>query len=153
MQMKEFEKLANAFRDDDVRALAQICGELVIPEDTLEFCKDCYVRKLVWSDPDIAIYILCWAPGQRSGIHDHPEKGCFMYLLKGRMTAINYNKHAYGAECSIRPGNWCIQTGTHQLHNMINGSERSISLHIYSPADYIPKFYDRPPSPSFWSDN
>lgn len=150
--MEGIEKVADAYRKGGTPEIVQACKELSIPEGTLEFCKDCYTRKLVWSDTDkdFSIYILCWAPYQQSGLHDHPDKGCFMYLLRGGLAITNYNELEYGTYGRVEQGDWCVQKGAKQLHNVINGEMPSVSLHIYSPVSYTPKFYDRPPPPSFW---
>lgn len=144
--------VAKAYQTGKVEDIVKACEKLVIPEDTLTFCTDCYTRKLVWTDEgaDFSVYLLCWTPGQRSGLHDHPEKGCFMYLLKGCLTVTNYNEREYGVTHNVCQGDYCVQTGAKQLHDVVNNDAPSISLHIYSPTNYVPEFYDEPPPPSFW---
>ena len=41
-----------------------------------------YQRNLVLKNTEVSIMILCWKPGQKSPIHNHPNQGCIMKIIK-----------------------------------------------------------------------
>ena len=43
--------------------------------------------------PFIDIYLFKWNQLKPTGIHDHAEKGCYIWLLKGVLKEDIYNKH------------------------------------------------------------
>jgi hypothetical protein len=88
-------------------------------------------------------YLLCWAPYQESGIHDHPDGGCKVKILKGALTEVCYSEeYPNGIAKAVSVGDYSYQCGTRGIHNIKNGAEQAVSLHIYSPSNYTLKFYD-----------
>lgn len=84
--------------------------------------------------PSRIAYLLCWNRFQSSGIHDHPEGGCLVKVLQGRL----HEETADGTTL-LRVGGISYQgPGVKGLHCIRSSKYRSISLHIYEPADYKP---------------
>lgn len=58
------------------------------PEDLRKeekWSNETYTRTLLDSGNDhYNLMLLCWGPGQKSPIHNHPNSHCFMKTLKGR---------------------------------------------------------------------
>lgn len=107
--------------------------------DQVRYSDDTYVRipLLVTSEPSRIAYLLCWNRFQSSGIHDHPDGGCLVKVLKGKLheTTVDSIK-------LLRTGYTTYQSpGVKGRHSMRSSKYRSVSLHIYEPADYKPKFY------------
>ncbi len=99
-----------------------------------------YQKKLIHVDDHFEIYLIFWSPYSSSPIHDHPEKGCVLKLLKGKLNEelyINKNTHVeYLKTISININDINNRNGNEILHKIINLNEMSISLHVYFP----PKF-------------
>lgn len=116
-------------------------------KDYVNFNKDTYVRNLVYQDDNIDILILCWNSYQQSGIHDHPENGCLLRIMQGKLTEEVYekdvdNKFILKEENKLLTDEISYQVGKDGLHNIINEDEEQVvSIHIYSPPNYRPQFY------------
>lgn len=120
----------------------EYCGN-----DWKEYCKFCnkkYKRNRVKINENIEMLILCWSKGQCSGIHDHPNNGCILKILKGNIKEEVYDSETM--KCikvnESYENDISYQEGKNGLHNIINnGDSCVVSLHIYSPPNYMPKFY------------
>ena len=93
------------------------------------------------------IIIICWKKDQQSQIHDHPENGCLLKLLDGKLQETKYKKYEdslYPTDTNIfdlnEPNNTSYLCGKFGLHS-IKALENSVSIHIYSPINYIPVCY------------
>lgn len=113
----------------------------------LSFSEEKYTRNKVYTNGDIDILVICWNNNQQSGIHDHPENGCLLRMLQGSIKEEVYikqdDKYTYSKtnylehnKVSYKEGNCCI-------HNIMNGNQLSVSLHIYSPSNYKTIYYER----------
>ena len=56
----------------------------------LNFSDKTHTRTKLFSNDLIDIILICWNTNQSSGIHDHPESGCLMKVLKGKLTENVY---------------------------------------------------------------
>lgn len=113
-----------------------------------KYCDNDYKRNLVYSNDKFKILILCWKSGQKAKIHDHPENGCLVKLLKGKLIEEIYKnnngKIEYVKSKTIYVGDISYQQGKNGLHKIINPfGECAVSLHIYSPSNYKPFFYEK----------
>lgn len=116
------------------------------------FCQEHYTRNLVYKDENLEMRIICWEAGQKCRVHDHPVQGCLVKVLQGTLQE----------ECFVRGeddsrdgplvctkinelglGGISYQIGAAGLHRISNnGTERAVTLHIYSPPGYLPEFFD-----------
>lgn len=98
-----------------------------------------YTRNLVSTDgKTYTLMLLCWSPDKESPIHDHPNAGCWMRVIKGTLFEKQY----------AREGSRLVPTtsreapeGTvlyiddninlHKVGCLTEGG--AISLHLYSP--------------------
>lgn len=91
------------------------------------------------------IVIICWKKNQQSQIHDHPENGCLLKLLSGKIEETKYINHKnslISTNTSIfHLNNTSYLCGKMGLHS-IKALEDSVSIHIYSPINYIPTYYE-----------
>jgi predicted metal-dependent enzyme (double-stranded beta helix superfamily) len=94
-----------------------------------------YTRNLIYKDDKIKILLICWNPNQKSGIHDHPNKGCLLKILEGNLSEVIYEKinkkFVVKTIKNLTTNNISYLEGKNGLHNITNGNDRSISLHIY----------------------
>lgn len=107
---------------------------------------DCsYYRKCVISNDYFEIYVMTWNRNKESKIHDHPENGCLLKVLRGILIEEIYEKNEDGYYCKskhdLNINDIGYQEGKTGLHKIINLDGLSATLHIYSPPKYVPKCY------------
>jgi predicted metal-dependent enzyme (double-stranded beta helix superfamily) len=111
------------------------------------FSSEKYQRNRIYINDQIEILLICWDINQKSCVHDHPENGCLVRLMEGELREDCYklsdeNKLVLVSSYDIPIGGISFKKGTTGLHSIINPSDkRSCSLHIYSPPQYVPRFY------------
>jgi cysteine dioxygenase len=99
-----------------------------------------YYKKLIHSNDQFEIYLIFWTPFASSPIHDHPDKGCVLKLLSGKLIEEVYSnknniiKHDHTNIITVNNVN--NRFGNKILHKIINLENISVSLHVYFP----PKF-------------
>jgi cysteine dioxygenase len=98
--------------------------------------------------------LVCWAPGQRSSIHDHAASDCFLTVLSGGVDELLYapvemEAPAPGAAVPCAPprlvgagalaaGDGCVShisnaAGLHALACAASATGGAVSLHCYAP--------------------
>lgn len=107
-----------------------------------------YTRKSIYTDDYIEILILGWEKNSESGVHDHPDGGCLFKLLKGNVTEVVYkrkedNTLQFISEKKLGLNSISYKESKTILHSIINGDERSVCMLVYSPANYVPNFYEK----------
>lgn len=99
-----------------------------------------YYKKLIHNNDKFELYLIFWSPYASSPIHDHPEQGCFLKLLSGKLIEeVFTNKNniiKFDHRNIILINDVNNRYGNEILHKIINLDELSISLHLYYP----PKF-------------
>ncbi len=110
----------------------------------IKFTDCCYHREIVYQCEQFDLIVISWAPGQASQIHDHPDQGCLMTVLKGNLKEKIYCKT--GSELSyiklndLAVGSIGYKQGSCCLHR-VEAPVESVSLHIYSPSRYQARIY------------
>eukprot|EP00536_Pseudo-nitzschia_multiseries_P013516 jgi/Psemu1/211857/e_gw1.580.5.1 len=106
-----------------------------------------YTRNLVATDHSTyALLVLCWNPGQRSPVHDHPCDGCWLSVLDGELTEVLYRNtntnsnvgnvgNPVGRNLLGTGMSSCISNATGLVHSVGNPSKtaQAVSLHLYAP--------------------
>nr|QDY52421.1 cysteine dioxygenase type I [Mimiviridae sp. ChoanoV1] len=106
----------------------------------VSFCQENYKKNLFYSDNNLEAFIVCWEPYQETKIHNHSDNGCILKILEGNINEILYNKDLKILKKNILPKNDIRYIDDNiGYHKMINGKEKTISLHIYSPPNFVPK--------------
>lgn len=116
-------------------------------KDFASFDNQKYKRNLVKKDDCVELLIICWDTWQGCGPHDHPENGCLMKILSGKINETIYDN----ASKVIKQDEFVRNSGdiTYKekdiiIHSIYNKySEKAITLHLYSPPNYKPNFYKR----------
>lgn len=90
-----------------------------------------------FSNSKFEIYIICWKPNQISPIHDHSENGCIMKVLDGSLKETLYDYDLYCQNDTIINKHYVSFIDNHIGLHKIEALDYSISLHIYSPPNYI----------------
>ena len=103
-----------------------------------------YTRNKVLERDDFDIYVLTWNPKCRSKIHDHPTSGCLMRVISGTLFECKYqsinNKLQTLSYTSLNNNSESSYIHNDLAYHEVGNSsdELSISIHIYSPKNYIP---------------
>lgn len=108
------------------------------------FSKDTYTKTVVHKNKYIELVIICWNIKQSSDVHDHPKNGCIIKVLNGELTENIYkiidDKIILTRKNYLSVGNIGYQEGTTGLHSICNDANiPSVTLHIYSPPNYVVK--------------
>lgn len=107
--------------------------------DYIIFKKDKYNKTILYRDNNYEVVLICWDTYCETKIHNHPENGCIMKILAGKLLEECFNKKLK----NINTNTYKINDTSYihdslYLHKIKNNEQQSISLHIYSP----PNFYD-----------
>jgi predicted metal-dependent enzyme (double-stranded beta helix superfamily) len=138
---------------------------VIIPNDlyvnSVEYDSVSYKRNVLYRDEELEILLICWMPGQKTPVHDHPDQGCLVRVLAGELHETLYNlgvryasaddkqsyfDHGYpegtlraAKHRSIGQGAVSYLCGDRGVHRLWNKSEApAMSMHVYSPPLYKP---------------
>ncbi|QKF93501.1 cysteine dioxygenase type I [Fadolivirus algeromassiliense] len=114
-------------------------------ESFIKFSNEKYLKNNVFSNDQIDIFVICWNNNQKSGIHDHPENGCLLRLMQGSLQedvyVKNNNDYEHIRTNYLHSNGISYKEGKSCIHNIINGDQKTVSLHIYSPSNYKTVYY------------
>lgn len=115
--------------DDDINIIKNI----KLSEYKIQ--KNKYVRNLLYRDNNFEILLLAWDKGSTTPTHNHPENGCVLYLIDGKLKEKRISEYCSidSIICKNKQSYIDDSIGKHKIEAM----EVSYSLHIYSP----PNFY------------
>jgi cysteine dioxygenase len=104
-----------------------------------------YTRKIVYRDNNIDIVIIAWNPHKESGVHNHPDRGCLLRIMRGTLIEKIFSLQK-DLECikeHILSDNMIsYQEGKNGIHNIQNATDEIIiSIHIYSPPNFKTEFF------------
>ncbi|XP_065841783.1 cysteine dioxygenase type 1-like isoform X2 [Oscarella lobularis] len=125
----------------------------------VQFDKHKYTRHLVdRGNGKFNLILLCWAEGQGSCIHDHPDSHCFMKILDGQLHESKYEWPEKGKEMTLigsRPlekESVAYINDSLGLHRIENKSHTTpaISLHLYSPPFQMCRSFDQRSGKETW---
>jgi len=104
------------------------------------FGRDCYRRNRIHAAKAYEALLLCWAPGQRSPIHDHHGSACALRVIEGIASETQFEFSPCGLIYATRTGHYAAgavtasyDTDIHQMGNLQSGRSNLLTLHIYSP--------------------
>ena len=105
----------------------------------ISFGKQDYKKNLVYRDNNFEMFVVCWLPNQETKIHNHSEEGCLLKILEGNITEELYNKNFVLQEKNnLALSDVRYIDDSIGIHKMKNNEVNTISLHIYSPPNFIP---------------
>jgi predicted metal-dependent enzyme (double-stranded beta helix superfamily) len=106
-----------------------------------------YNKEYVKVGKNIELIIITWGIGQMSKIHDHPDCGCLVKILSGKICEKIYEKMEDEDEIVFIEDNIltekCISYKesnkiVHKIEN--NFDDICVSLHIYSPPNFVSNY-------------
>lgn len=128
-ELKEFVNL-EIFKDELFNS------ELEGFDTYVQFNADNYYSNPLYRNDKFEIRLLSWKPSQETVKHTHPENGCIMKILEGKLVEEKFDGNRVSKK-SYTKGDVCY-TKPNELHILKNSDKDSVSLHIYSPSG----FYD-----------
>ena len=103
----------------------------------------CYQKQKIYSENNVDMFVITWNKNQVTPIHNHADNGCFLKVLEGCLKESIYDKELQINKESILYQNdisfMSNDIGLHSINNVSNTI--SVSLHLYSPSNFITKFY------------
>ena len=105
-----------------------------------------YHKKLIFVNELIELYIITWNVNSFSPIHDHPNNGCILKILSGKLDEYIYENinglTKFISEKNISTGEIGYRYGKQFIHKIINSNnDITVSLHIYSKPNYKANIY------------
>jgi cysteine dioxygenase len=112
----------------------------------LFFSGNHYTRNLIFKNDLFELIAICWDIGQASQIHNHHNQSCWMAIPIGRLRVQNFRvleQNAGAGYCRLEPTDAFdvhkyvpaevdADEPVHQVLNLTESDQRSVSLHIYS---------------------
>jgi cysteine dioxygenase len=109
----------------------------------MRFISVTYNKILLYACKQYEVYLICWLAGQETPVHDHPEEGCLMRVVSGKLVEDTY--HASNGvkiqATTLGPMMHTFRHGKNIVHR-IRALEDSVSLHVYLPPGYVAATYD-----------
>lgn len=120
-------------------------------QDHIMDTKICYNKKLICRNEHIEMYVISWSQKCESHVHDHPDNGCIVRIMKGsveehiyrRLTQDNLIAEFTGVINILNEkNNVGFREGKTILHKIKNiDDDVSVSIHIYSKPEYVHNKY------------
>ena len=112
----------------------------------LFFSANHYTRNLIFKNDLFELIAICWDIGQASQIHNHHNQSCWMAIPIGRLRVQNFRvleQNEGAGYCRLEatdafdihkyePAAVDADEPVHQVLNLAESDQRSVSLHIYS---------------------
>ncbi len=112
-----------------------------------------YTRTCAYSDDRFEVLLLDWSPEAASEIHDHGGQHCWFVVLQGRLRVDDFGRidagdvpgeamlEARGSR-ELRTGDLDLRSGRYDIHRVVAGAERALTLHVYSRPLHAYLVYD-----------
>ena len=145
-----FKKITDELKTSDTLEhtkiyMEQYCGDDWKSFAVNDFQSTCYNRNLVFRTNIAEMYVITWSNNCESCIHDHPERGCIMKIVQGKLQEYIYSRSedmvvtlTDTAMLTSDDKNIGYKIGNDVLHKIKNVYEDiSVSIHIYAKPNYI----------------
>ena len=121
LERDELEALVNALARQPERWL----GHIAFSDQERHFVS-------LYRDDYLDVWLLCWTPINDTGFHDHDISSGAVRVIEG---ALSESSPRIGGEPANRlvPAGQSFSFGPDHIHRLAGASERSVSLHAYSP--------------------
>jgi len=142
---REFKKTDNLLKY--INQLQQIVIPKIDYDNRVNFIPNEYTRNVIYRNEIYEILLICWGTNSFADIHDHSSNGCIMKILDGSLMENKYNTDFQLIETKTLHADDIsyIHNNLH-YHSITNFNKPSVSLHIYSPPNYISNLKTNSPS-------
>lgn len=103
-----------------------------------KFDDDKYLKHLLFRNEDFEIFIYTWGKNSKTPKHNHPSKGCRLFVLNGELIEERFLKNNKKIITSFSKGDSSYMHDKIGLHR-VTTIKPAHTVHIYSP----PKFFDK----------
>ena len=97
-----------------------------------------YYKHSIFSNDIFEIILIKWDKGVKTSLHLHPNNGCILKVLEGKIVEDKYfDKEKYKSSILEKNEMGFMHDilGAHQIHAL----EDSYSIHLYSPPNFYKK--------------
>lgn len=105
----------------------------------IHFSEEKYIRTCITENEKFELILLCWSKGQKTPIHNHDGKECYVYAVDGEFKEAGYtldpetNDLEYKGFEILKENELCYSgvnvNGFHSIENINEG--HALSLHLY----------------------
>jgi len=142
-------------------AILDLCESVYISDASLakyvKYDGHFYTRNLIYRDPLFEVMTICWEPDQKTAVHTHNGQLCWMLTQRGSLKVVDYKwlgcdhpeyQNVVGIDClagsdhiqldrirevdAAAGGPVLTADKLQTIHQLMNGNERAISIHVYS---------------------
>lgn len=103
-----------------------------------------YYKLLVFNNDIVDVFLIIWFDGAETSIHDHPDGGCAVKILKGDLVEEvfeNVSNNRAELICNnltsklLEQYDITCKVGNKILHR-IKSNDYAVSIHVYFPPNY-----------------
>jgi predicted metal-dependent enzyme (double-stranded beta helix superfamily) len=120
----------------DKAELAELVEELAgrpeLWDDQVAYSEDHRHYASLHRDEYVDIWLLCWAPGNDTGWHDHDVSSGAVRVVRGTLKESNPRMGGPAVEVLVSAGS-AIRFGPDHIHRLTGEADQSVSIHAYSP--------------------
>ncbi len=133
------------FENDSVKFI-DLCNDWIdknklIKKEKIINENNFYEKYYLYENENFSLVLIKWNKDSSSKIHDHPEKGCIMRILKGSLKEETYSLKLNKISVNIiNKDKIGYKQGKKILHKII-AIEDTISIHVYVPGYYKANIY------------
>lgn len=130
----------------DLDKMINICNEWIIQQKFVKIEKVInnqknYEKYYLFENDKLSLVLIKWNKDSFTKIHDHPDKGCIMRILQGKLKEETYSLRLNLVSTNILTEDKIgYKKGNRILHKII-ALEDSVSLHVYIPGFYKANYY------------
>jgi hypothetical protein len=132
--------------ENDSDSLIDLCNDLIDKNKLIKIEKissenNFYEKYYLYENANFSFVLIKWKKDSSSKIHDHPDKGCIMRILRGSLKEETYSlKLNKISEIILNKDKIGYRQGKKILHKII-ALEDTISIHVYIPGYYKANIY------------
>ena len=101
-----------------------------------------YTKYIIHTSDQFDIILIKWNALSESKIHDHPNRGCIMKILSGKLCEETYDTNIKLLEKNTLNINDIGYKISNRILHKIIALNDTYSLHIYVPGKYKSKYYN-----------
>ncbi len=130
----------------DSENLIDLCNDWIDKNKSIKIEKisnenSFYEKYYLYENANFSFVLIKWNKDSSSKIHDHPDKGCIMRILRGSLKEETYSLKLNKISVSIiNKDKIGYKQGKKILHKIIS-LEDTISIHVYIPGYYKANIY------------
>jgi hypothetical protein len=91
------------------------------------------VYELIWADPHVNAWVICWSDGHDTGFHDHGQSAGGIHVVRGALAEERLSLRQPPVRRAFGPGS-SFHVPSSAIHRVLHaGGGPAVSVHAYSP--------------------